>query len=150
MSSVAVRDAVLEFLEAESDEDVVVLDADVDELKDLLAENSIQPDAPWLGVQFVGDGEEPVGLSADNTHGKYRERGGIYFHIVAAGTIGVGDSILSRGETLRNLLRGRRIDGEVVIESMSTVNFGNGATLEFEGGYVSGTFFITYHRDLDL
>ncbi len=69
--------------------------------------------------------------------------------MVATAQIGVGDALLQRGEVLRNLFRGRRI-GDIIIDSVSPMNFDSGATLEFEGGYMSGSFFMSYRRDLAL
>lgn len=120
-----------------------------EEVRDLLAEMDIQPDAPWLGLQFIGADEVPVALAATNDQGKYRETGAIYFHIVSEARIGVGDAMLTRGETLRNLLRGRRI-GDIIVDSVSPMNFDSGATLQFEGNYMSGSFIVSYRRDLDL
>jgi hypothetical protein len=149
MSSSYVRTQVKQFLEDNSNESVIDMTALFQEIKELLADNEIQPDAPWLGVQFVGDDEIPIALAATNDQGKYRESGAIYFHVVDIARIGVGDSLLTRGEVLRNLLRGRRI-GDIFIESVTPMNFDSGATLEFEGGYVSGSFIVAYQRDLDL
>lgn len=149
MSSEYVRTQIKDFLEANSDEDVIDLTGVFDEIKDLLSEAGIQPSAPWLGIQFVGDDEIPVALAATNDQGKYRETGGIFFHVVSEAKIGVGDSMLTRGEALRNLFRGQRIGG-ILIESVKPMNFESGATLQFEGGYMAGTFFVEYQRDLDL
>lgn len=120
-----------------------------EDLKQLLGEASIQPDAPWLGLQFIGNDEVPVSLAATNDLGMYRETGAVYLHVVSEAKIGVGDSLLTRGETLRNLFRGRRI-GDIVIESVSPLNMEAGATLEFDDGYMSGTCIVAYYRDLNL
>lgn len=149
MSSVAVRNLVKEFLEDESDESVVDFTGGFEELRTLLADNGVQPDAPWLGLEFIGDNELPVSLAATNDQGLYREIGSIILHVCAVARIGVGNSMLQRGEVLRNLFRGRRIGG-IVIEGVTPINTGPGATLEFEGGYVSGTITISYHYDVDL
>lgn len=146
MSSTNVRTLVRDFLEAESSETVVDLTGQYDDLRALLGESSVQPDAPWLGLEFVGDSEEPVSLSADNTKGLYREFGLIQLHVCAVAQLGVGATLESRGEILRNLFRGRRIEG-IVVESVSPINTGPGATLEFEAGYVSGTVSVAYHYD---
>lgn len=149
MSSPYVRTQIKDFLAANSGESVIDLTALFEEIKELLAENNIQPDAPWLGVQFVGSDEIPVALSATNDQGLYRETGAIYFHVVATAQLGVGDAMLTRGETLRNLFRGRRI-GDIIVDSVTPMNFDSGATLAFEGGYMSGSFFVSYRRDLNL
>jgi hypothetical protein len=150
MSSAYVRTNIKAFLASEAtDETVIDLTSDFQEIKELMREHDVQPDAPWLGVQFIGDDEVPVALAATNDQGKYRETGAIYIHVVSIAKIGVGDAMLTRGEVLRNLFRGRRI-GNIVIESVSPMNFDNGATLAFEGGYMSGSFIMAYHMDLDL
>lgn len=149
MSSSYVRTQIKSFLDDNSNEDYVDLTAHFEELSQLLAEESIQPDAPWLGLQFVGGDEVPVGLTATNDQGCYRETGLIQLHVVAVAALGVGDGLLTRGETLRNLFRGRRI-GDILIESVSPMNFDFGSTLEFEGGYMSGTCLVAYQRDFNL
>lgn len=149
MSSVYVRDQFKTFLAAESDEVVVDLTALFEDFRAMLADADVQPDAPWLGLQFIGDDEIPIALAATNDQGKYRETGAVYFHVCAVGRIGMADGLLTRGETLRNLFRGRRI-GDITIDSVTPMNFDNGATLQFEGGYVSGSFLCSYRRDLDL
>lgn len=146
MSSQAVRTLTTDFLAANSAETVVDLTAHYEELRELLAEAEVQPDTPWLGVDFIGDGEEPVSLSADNTKGLYRETGLIQLHVCAVARLGVGANLITRGEALRNLFRGRRIGG-IVVDTVSPVNTGPGATLEFEAGYVSGTISVAYHYD---
>lgn len=147
MSSPIVRDAVKNFLDDSSDEDVVDLSGEFGELKELLGENEIQPDAPWLGIEFIGNEELPCSLSATNEQGLYREIGSVLLHVCAEAKIGGGQVIIDRGEVLRKLFRGRRI-GSIVVESVSPLNFGPGATLEFDGGYVSGTITVAYHLDI--
>ena len=130
-------------------EDVVDMTSDYQEIKELLDDNGIASDSPWLGVEFIGDAEEPITIPATNDQGLYREFGAVYFHFVDVARLGNGDTLLTRGEALRNLLRGRRI-GDIVIESVSPMNFQRGATLQFEGGYMSGSFICSYYRDLNI
>ena len=59
------------------------------------------------------------------------------------------DDILTRAETLRNLIRGRRIN-DIVIEGVTPPNFEQGATLDLDAGYSSGSFIVNYYRDLNL
>lgn len=146
MSSVAVRDLITDFLAANSAEKVIDLTGHYENIRDLLSEEEVQPDAPWLGIEFIGDTEEPVSLSATNVQGLYREYGMVQLHICAVARIGVGQNIIARGEVLRNLFRGERIGG-IIVESVSPVNTGPGATLEFEAGYVSGSVSVAYHYD---
>lgn len=149
MSSPYVRTTIKTFLSINSSEDVVDMTSLFQEIKELLADNGIQPDAPWLGLDFSGDDEIPIALAATNDQGKYRETGSIYFHVVEVARLGVGDVMLTRGEALRNLMRGRRI-GDILIDSVTPMNFLSGATLQFESGYMSGSFLVAYRRDLDL
>ena len=150
MSSLQVRTDILQFLSDNAPtESVVDLTSRFEDLNEMLANDGIADDAPWLGVQFQGDDEVPVALAADNLKGKYRETGAIYFHVVTTAQIGNGTQLLTRGEALRNLLRGQRI-GAILIESVSPMNFEAGATLQFEGGYMSGSFIVGYQMDVDL
>lgn len=149
MSSVYVRSNIKQFLDDNSAEDVIDMTAQFEDLRVLVAEAELGPDAPWLGLEFIGHDEVPVSLAATNDLGLYRETGAIYLHVVAEARIGVGDSLLTRGETLRNLFRGRRI-GDIVIESVTPLNTEAGATLAFDDGYMSGTCIIAYYRDLNL
>jgi hypothetical protein len=138
---------VKQFLEDNSAEDVVDLTGQYDDLRSLLADAGVTPDAPWLGLEFIGDSEEPVSLSATNDKGLYRETGLIQLHVCAIAKIGAGAGLVTRGEVLRDLFRGARIGG-IVVESVSPINTGPGATLEFEAGYVSGTVTVAYKYDL--
>lgn len=149
MSSAYVRTQVKQFLDDNSEEVVIDLTAQFADLKQLISEAGLQPEASWLGLQFIGGDEIPVGLAATNDQGLYRETGAVQLHVVAVAKLGVGDGLLTRGETLRNLFRGRRI-GDIIVESVTPMNFDLGATLEFEDGYMSGTCTIAYHRDLNL
>ncbi len=149
MSSAYVRTEIKQFIGDNSNEDVIDLTAMYDEIKNLIAEAGIQPDAPWLGITFIGDDELPIALAATNDQGLYRETGAIFIHVVATAQLGVGDAMLTRGETLRTLFRGRRI-GDIIIDSVTPMNFDSGATLQFEGGYMSGSFILSYRRDLNL
>lgn len=152
MSSVYVRDQIKTFIAANSAEKVVDLTAAFEEIKELLVVEGVTTDAPWLGLQFIGDDEEPIALAATNDQGKYREFGSIFFHVCAIAQLGAANGpngLLTRGEALRNLLRGRHI-GDIIIQHVTPMNFDSGATLQFEGGYVSGSFQVAYQRDLDL
>lgn len=150
MSSTYTRTQIKNFLAANAPtESVIDLTGVFQEIKELLADNDIQPDAPWLGLEFIGNEELPISLAATNDQGLYRETGSVSFHVVAIAQIGVGDQVLARGDVLRNLFRGARI-GQVLVTGMTLVNFGHGATLDFEGGYIAGTFQVTYERDLNL
>lgn len=146
MSSLYVRTQVKEFITGNSDETIIDITALYSELDQVISDADLQPDAPWVGLQFVGGDDLPVSLAADNTQGLYRETGSIQIHIVAAAAIGVGDGLVSRGEVLRSLFVGRRI-GTIVIDSVAPMNTESGATLEFDGGYMSGTFLMSFHRD---
>ena len=150
MSSLAVRTAVRQFLTDNIPAETVVdITGHFEDLRQLLADAGVQPDAPWLGLDFSSDGEEPVSLTADNTRGLYREYGLIQLHVCALAKIGAGADLETRGEALLNLFRGRRI-GNIIVERVSPINTGPGATLEFDAGYVSGTVTAQYHYDNTL
>jgi hypothetical protein len=150
MSSSMVRTLILDFLDVNAPtESVVDLTSQFGEVKEFIADAGVQPDSPWLGVQFIGSDEVPIELAATNVQGKYRESGAIFIHVVDVARLGVGATLLTRGEALRNLFRGTRI-GSIIIESVAPLNFDGGATLAFEGGYMSGSFQMAYISDIDL
>lgn len=149
MSSLQVRDLITQFLADNSDEKVIDMTGAFEDLRQLLSDNDVEPDAPWLGLDFETDGEEPVSLAADNEKGLYRETGLVILHICAVGKIGVGSDLATRGDALLTLFRGQRI-GSIVVEKVSPINTGAGSTLEFDAGYVSGTLIIQYHSDKAL
>lgn len=150
MSSVYVRQTFKAWLAANATgEKIIDLTAQFQELRDLAKAHGVSPGQPWLGVQFVGSDEIPVTVPATNTTGKYRETGAIYLHVVGPAQLGVGDIILTRGEVLRTLLRGTRID-QILVDSVTPMSFDEGTTLQFDGGYTSGSFILDYVRDLDL
>jgi hypothetical protein len=152
MSSKFVRDEIISFLQTNSAEKVVDLTAEFLSLKDFLAAQTtpISMSDTWLGVQFVGAQEIPVDIRGTNTRGKYREEGVIYLHVVDVAKLGGHNAILTRAETLRNLFRGKRISGTILIQSVSPPNFGDGIALSFEGGHTACIIQIDYQRDLDL
>lgn len=150
MSSVYVRDEINAFLVANSTETVIDLTGEFDNIQDLVADHGIGPTDPWLGVQFIGADEIPVTVGSTNVQGKYRETGAIYFHVVAMAKLGASGGILSRGEVLRDLLRGQRIANRITVNSVTPINFGEGATLNFEAGYTSGSFLIDYEYEKDI
>lgn len=150
MSSVYVRTQFKNFIATNAPtEKVIDLTSQYAEIKEMVSQAGVGPNDPWLGIEFIGDDENPATLPANNSLGKYRETGSIVVHIVAIAKLGVGDAILTRGETLRDLLRGQRI-GNMIVESVTPVNTGAGTTLQFEGGYMSGTFFVNYYCDKEL
>ncbi len=150
MSSAYVRTQIAGFLAANApSEKTIDLTALFGEISEEIEAAGIDPDSPWLGIQYIGDDEIPVGLAASNEQGLYRETGAILIHVVDVARLGVGAGLLTRGETLRNLFRGRRI-GDIIIESCTPMNFDDGATLQFEGGFMAGTFSVSYMRDLNL
>ena len=151
MSSSYVRTELKNFITASipSEDKVVDLTGEYDNLRKVLAKNSINHTDNWLGLQFIANDEEVVTLSAGNNAGKYREFGALYLHVVSPAQIGVADVILPRTEIIRNTFRGQRI-GDILIQSVTPPNFESGATLQFEGGYQSASVIVTYERDLNL
>jgi len=146
LSSSYVRTQMTDFVTNNSSEtEIIDLSIQYETITDIVS----SPDAIWLGMEFFGDTEVPITVPATNTQGKYRETGAVYFHVVEPNSSTAKDNILTRGEALRDLLRGQRI-GSILIEEVSTLNYGSGATLQFEGGFVSASFLASYERDLDL
>jgi len=150
MSSVYVRTELKAFLVAAvSAETYIDLSGQFSDIEDLVIGAGITMSDPWVGLQFLGSDEEPVSVPATNAVGKYREYGSIYIHVVGVAVLGESVNILTRAETLRDALRGKRIN-DVVIQSVTPANFGLGATISFEAGYTSASFIVNYERDLNL
>jgi len=150
MSSKYVRDEVKSFLSTNfSSTKLLDLSAEYMEIEELMVEENILPDDAWMAIQFIGDSEEPITISATNTEGCYRERGAFFLHIIEPVQRSAIDNIITRGETLVSAFRGKRIN-QVVIESINPLNTSQGATLEFSGGYASGSIFLHYYRDKNL
>lgn len=150
MSSLGVRALIKSFVATNApSEKAIDLSGQYAEIENLIADHGITRTDPWLGLQFIGNDENPITVGSTNTSGKYREMGSIYIHVVDIAKFGAADTILARAESLRNLFRGQRIGG-IVIESVTPPNFDMGATLSFEGGYTSASFMVGYYKDLDL
>lgn len=150
MSSLAVRTTIKNFITTEfPGEKLVDFTAQYAEMKELLQALNIGEEQDWLGIEFYGGEEEPITVPATNDQGKYREEGAIEFHIVTVAQLGAGDTLLTRAEALRDRIRGQRI-GLVTITSMTTPNTGAGATLQFDGGFMSASFFASYEYEKDL
>lgn len=132
-------------------ENYIDLTAKYDTIDDMISDEGLGVDDPWVGIQFIGATEIPQTISSNNTTGCYREEGSVFLHVVARVSVNgtLADDILARCETLRNLLRGSRINS-IVIESVSPPNFELGATLDMEGGYTSASVIIDYYSDLNL
>lgn len=150
MSSVYVRGEFKTFLSANTSETVIDLTSEFEDVSDLVERYGITSKDPWVGIQFLGSDETPVTVGATNVTGKYREEGAVYLHIVAIAKLGASDLILQRGEVFRDLLRGQRIGDRIVVNSVTPMNFGSGATLSFEGGYTSGSFMLDYTYEKDI
>jgi hypothetical protein len=150
MSSSYVRTEIINYIgTALPTENLIDLTAGFDNLNDLLEDNGLDSNDPWLGIQFIGGDEEAVDIAATNTSGQYREIGVISLHVVDIAMLGVGNTIINRAEAIRSAFRGKRID-DIVIGSIGTPNFEIGATLQFEGGYTSALVSIEYRRDFTL
>lgn len=150
MSSSYVRTQVKAFITSNiPSEDVIDLTGEFDNIKDLLAKNSINPNDPWTALQFIGNSELAITVPATNTDGKYREFGVVIIHIVERSKATAVASCLTRAEAFRDAFRGQRIN-DILIKEVSPPNFDQGATLNFEGGYTSAAVIVTYERDLDL
>ena len=150
MSSSSVRTAIKTFLATEfTSEKILDLTGHYEVLRDALTDAGIDPDGPWIGLEFIPGDEQPITVGATNQSGKYRETGAIYIHTVDIAKLGVSDSILSRAEAIRDKLRGQRISG-VVIDSLTPPNFGAGAALNFEDGFMSCSCIAEYTFDVDL
>ncbi len=145
MSSKDTRNKFKTYFGANSTETIVDLSGEFRKLIDVASANGITPDDDWVAIQFISDTEEPISIESKC----YREYGVVFVHVIAPIQINVIDAnILDRVEVLRNLFRGKRIDGDIIIESVSPLNTEGGTTLEFDNSFTSGTFFINYYRDI--
>jgi len=144
MSSSYVRTEIKAFLAANfPTEDVIDMTAQFQELKEFLADNSLTYESAWLGIDFIGTEEVPISVTSDSTTGCYREMGSVFFHIVDPARSASADNILNRSEVLRSGLRGQRI-GDIIIEGVTPLSTEAGGTLDFSGGFVSGSFIANY------
>ncbi len=119
------------------------------ELNELLKAYAVPSLSPWTGIEFIGNDEEPITIGSSNTSGKYRETGVVSIHTVGIAKLGGSATILSRAESLRSKLRGIRL-GPIHVTSVTPPNFQDGATLQFEGGWMSATFLVAYEYDYDF
>lgn len=149
MSSSYVRTEIKTFLSANSAENIIDLTGQYLKLHEMITAEGLTRNDPWLGLQFIGSTETPQSLVSTNSAGRYREIGSLFFHVVDRVSDTLRDDLLGRAETLRNLLRGRRIN-DIVIEGVTPPNFEQGATLDLEGGYSSASIIVNYYRDLNL
>jgi len=150
MSSTTVRTAIKTFLTTYAPtEHVIDLTGQFAEIQNLISNAALTASDTWMGLQFIGNDEVPITVGSDNVHGKYRESGAIYFHIVDVAKLSAPSSILGRGETIISLFRGKRIN-DIIVESLTPINFDTGATLQFTGGYLSGSFLLSYTREYNI
>lgn len=147
MSSVYVRDEIKQFVTENLTSEILIdLSGEYRDIDDVIADAGLTRNDPWLGVEFIGNTEEPITVAADYGKGVYREMGAVMFHVVGVSKLGVAGTIMARAEELRNLLRGRRIN-DIIIETVTPPNFGEGATLNFEAGYTSAIVMVSYEYD---
>jgi len=150
VSSVYVRSQVASFIATNlPTENVVDLTGVYDDLQDVLSNAGLVFTDHWLGIQYIGNMEEPIGINTNNTKGCYREVGAIALHVVEPSKLGVANPILTRAETIINSFRGQRI-GDILITALTPPNFEKGTTIEFESGYSSASILIEYEKDLHL
>lgn len=150
MSSVYVRDEIETFIDDNlSSENLIDLTAEYDDIEKLLAEYGLDYQSKWLGIQYIGSDELPVSVVSNNTKGKYRETGALFLHVVEPARSAAKDDILTRGEAIRDMFRGQRIN-DIVIEGVTPLNFESSATLQFEGGFTSASVVVNYYYDRSL
>lgn len=148
MSSLAVRTYIKTFLATEfPSEKVIDLSAEYEDIRKLLSHSSITVEDNWLGIQFIGDDEEPVSLSVSNTEGRFREYGAVYFHVVGPAAIGMATALVTRADAIRKKLRSRRF-GTMLIERVTPPNTEAGAALQFDFGCMCASFIASYYMDV--
>lgn len=150
MSSTYVRDQLKAFIGTDlATENLIDLTGEYRDVDDVIAGASLTFKDPWLGIQFVGSQDIPITVAANNIQGLYREIGTVMLHIVEMASSTSTDDILTRSETIRDAFRGQRIN-DIIVEEVTPPNFEQGATLDFESGYVAATIILSYERDLNL
>lgn len=146
MSSSYVRTEIKNYLTTNlPTEKIIDLTASFQDLQDFLYQSGLTTRGPWIGVQFVPSDEIPVTVQGNLATERYLETGIVYIHIVGVAIFGVADSLLTRAEAVRDLIRGKRI-GEIVIQSVTPPNFSLGATLAFEDGYTACSVIAAFDR----
>ena len=151
MSSKYIRDEMVSYLQTTyPTHSIVDISGEYELQQDFLAQQGITPQDEWTAVDFIGSDEIPTTITSTNTTGRYRETGNVFIHVVYPARTTAKASILSRAEIYRDGLRGSRINNDIIVESVTPPNFGAGASLEFDGGYISATFVISYYRDKNL
>ena len=145
MSSKYVREQTISFItdNLPSEEDVIDLTAEFDEMNDLLDSSGLTYEDNWLGCQFIGTDENPIAVGNRD----YRESGSIFLHVVAPAKKGVRASLIDRAEAIRDAFRGKR-QNDVVFESVTPPNFEAAATLQFQDGWTACSVIVNYYRDL--
>ena len=150
MSSKYVRDQIEQFITDNlTNETLVDVTAEFDDLEKFLATQGVTYEDDWLGIQYIGSDELPVSVFANNSNGKYRETGALFLHVVEPARNAAKDDILDRSEIIRDAFRGQRI-GDVVVEGVTPINFESAATLQFEGGFTSASVVVNYYYDRSL
>jgi hypothetical protein len=123
------------------------------ELEELMTQYSITFQTTWFGIEFVGNTKDPIAVATDTNKGCYRERGSLFFHIVAPVGLVTGtraaDKLVANADALDAKFSGARI-GDIIIESITPLNTNAGATLQFEHGFTGGSLIVSYYRDLNL
>ena len=98
----------------------------------------------WVGVQFLHSEETYAGVG-----GKcFRESGTIIFHVAHA--VGQSsDGAINACESIRDLFRGMRIGGNIVIESVDPPTDMWGEAIEFDGNWHGFAIYTEYYMDFD-
>lgn len=154
MSSSYVRTNVKTYFSTEfPGETLVDYTAEERQLSQILKQYGLDYKSDWYAIQFIGSDEEPISIASNTNKGCYRERGSLFFHVVTPAVIKSGvsaaDRIIPNAEAVIEKFRGARIN-DIVVESVTPINTESGGTLEFEQGFTSGSFIVSYYRDINL
>lgn len=150
MSSKYVRDQIKAFIATTfPSEKVLDISAEYLEFSDLMAAAGVGIDDTFIALQFIGDRIDPITIPATNLKGCYREFGSVFIHIVEPVDRDAIDNILTRGDAYIEAFTSQRI-GQMTIDNVSPINTAQGSTLEFQGGYTSGSIYLSYRRDRNL
>lgn len=116
--------------------------------EDFLAANSLSRTSTWVGLQFIGDTEEPNAVATITDQGFWVEYGMVYVHVCGpAQAVGSINTLIAKSHEYRKKLRSLRL-GKLTIEGTLPPMTDAGAALVFESGTLCSTVGASYRLEL--
>lgn len=140
MSSKAVRDAITAAVEA------AAAPWPAFDLSDFVTIEEALPDdmSEVVLIQYVTSGERIASIGGENNQG-WEEDGSVVLHLVVP-TGFESDPVISKGDAIRESLRGKRLTSKLTIEACDPfTDFGAGASGLYGGawkGYASNLYYV--------